>query len=102
MLINALDEYKYDDSTINSSTNISVASAEYIDQAYKDVQTPYEQLKLLYDIRMKEIQTLKEEFDGYKESTMKEIDSLKRRLTLQEAETSQVEISLRNTKSLLG
>ncbi|XP_044755654.1 myosin-1-like [Coccinella septempunctata] len=101
LLINALDEFKYDDSTMNSSTNISVASAEYIDQAYKDVQTPYEQLKLLYDIRMKEIQTLKGEFDDYKENMGREMDSLKRRLTLQEAETSQVEISLRNTKSLL-
>lgn len=102
LLINALDEFKYEDSTMNSSTNISVASAEYIGQAYKDVQTPYEQLKLLYDIRMKEIQTLKDEFDEYKEKMGKNVDSLKRRLTLQEAETSQVEISLRNTKSLLG
>ncbi|KAL3269544.1 hypothetical protein HHI36_008609 [Cryptolaemus montrouzieri] len=101
LLLNALDDFKYEDSTINSSTNISVASADCMEQAYKDVQTPYEQLKLLYDIRMREIEVLKEEFDSFRENSTKEINTLKRKLTLQEAETSQVEICLKNTKSLL-
>ncbi|KAK9879919.1 hypothetical protein WA026_008423 [Henosepilachna vigintioctopunctata] len=101
LLIHELDEFNYEDSTVNSSNNISVTSIDYIEQTYGDSQTPYEQLKLLYDIRMKEIQSLKEEFDNFKSNAKREIDNLKRKLTLQEAETSQVEISWRNTKSIL-
>lgn len=45
-----LDDF-YDDSTINSSTNVSLVSNGNLEQLYKDAITPDEQLKVLYEVR---------------------------------------------------
>ncbi|KAJ8984819.1 hypothetical protein NQ317_013018 [Molorchus minor] len=55
LLTAALDDFNYDESTINSSTNISVASSDELQRAYKNATEPDDQLKLLYGIRLKEL-----------------------------------------------
>lgn len=47
-----LDDFNYDDSTINSSTNVSLVSNGNFEQLYKDAITPDEQLKVLYEVRL--------------------------------------------------
>ncbi|XP_030749914.1 putative leucine-rich repeat-containing protein DDB_G0290503 [Sitophilus oryzae] len=96
-----LDDFKYDDSTINSSANISLASVDNFEQTYKDAITPNEQLQVLYQVRVREIQSLKEEFNKHKEKSKEEIDSLKHKNILLEAELRQTKVSLSNAEVLL-
>ncbi|KAF7280414.1 hypothetical protein GWI33_006080 [Rhynchophorus ferrugineus] len=96
-----LDDFKYDDSTINSSTNISMVSVDNIEQNYKNAITPSEQLKVLYDVRVREIQALHDEYNQYKETAKRDIDSLKHKNILFEQELRQAQISLKNSESLL-
>lgn len=94
-----MDDFKYEDSTINSSTNISTASAPDL-QNYCDV-TSNDQLKVLYDVRLREINNLRKEFDEYKLGKTKEVDNLKNKLILAEADIKQLKVSLSSAESLL-
>ncbi|VEN38732.1 unnamed protein product [Callosobruchus maculatus] len=101
LLVAKLDDFNFDESTINSSTNVSTASNEDIQNKYKYTSTPNEQLQVLYEVRTRELSKLKEEYDLYKVEKGKEIDALKNKLILGEAENYQLKISLKNAENLL-
>ncbi|KAJ8913610.1 hypothetical protein NQ315_013432 [Exocentrus adspersus] len=101
LLTNALDDFNYDDSTVNSSTNMSVASFDEIQHNYRQASDPNEQLKVLYDVRVRELNNLRKEFEDYKTQSKNDISSLKNKLLLLEAETRQLKISLKNAEDLL-
>ncbi|CAG9773057.1 unnamed protein product [Ceutorhynchus assimilis] len=96
-----LDDFNYDDSTINSSTNVSIASVDNLEQLYKEALSPDEQIKILYDVRCREILALKEEYDKFKADKSKEVNSLKNQKILLEGELRQAGISMKNLESLL-
>ncbi|XP_066157176.1 putative leucine-rich repeat-containing protein DDB_G0290503 [Euwallacea fornicatus] len=96
-----LDDFNYEDSTINSSTNTSVLSNDNLNHLYKKAITPDEQLKVLYEVRCREIETLKHDFDKVKFEKDKEIESLKKQNLLLEGEIRQLQISLKNSGNLL-
>lgn len=95
-----MDDFKYEDSTINSSTNVSIASGIDL-QNYCDASTPNDQLKILYDVRLRELTSLRKEFDEYKFEKSKEIDNMKNKLILAEAEMRQLKVTLTSTENLL-
>ncbi|KAL1512892.1 hypothetical protein ABEB36_002397 [Hypothenemus hampei] len=96
-----LDDFNFEDSTINTSTNVSIVSAENLEQVYKEAITPHEQLKVLYDVKCREIQTLKDEYEKLKAEKNKEIELVKNQKLLMESELRQVQISLKNAENLL-
>ncbi|KAJ8932780.1 hypothetical protein NQ314_014484 [Rhamnusium bicolor] len=102
LLTVALDDFNYDESTVNSSTNISVASLDEMQQNYRQASDSNEQLKVLYDVRLRELSNIKTEYDNYKGEKTREIDVLKNKLLLSEAEMRQLKISLKNANDLLG
>ncbi|CAH2001747.1 unnamed protein product [Acanthoscelides obtectus] len=101
LLVAKLDDFNFDESTINSSTNISTASNDDIQHKYKYASTTNEQLQVLYEVRTRELATLREEYEKYKAEKSKEIDNLKNKLILGEAENHQLKISLKNAENLL-
>nr|CAI5869358.1 unnamed protein product [Callosobruchus analis] len=101
LLVAKLDDFNFDESTINSSTNVSTASNEDIQHKYKYTSTPNEQLQVLYEIRTRELSALKEEYEKYKVEKSKEIDALRNKLILGEAENYQLKVSLKNAENLL-
>ncbi|XP_044270748.1 intracellular protein transport protein USO1-like [Tribolium madens] len=129
LLADGIHAFNYDDSTMNSSvTSVEANEPNYqgslrnknefkyeasgksllndvtdnsaIEQCYKDANQQ-EQLKILYDVRVREINRLQKEFDKYKEEKIKEIGILKNKATLAEAEIRHLQISLTNSESLL-
>lgn len=99
LLTAALDDFNYDESTVNSSTNISL---DEIQQNYRQASDPNEQLKVLYDVRVRELDSLRQEYNEFKVKTKKDIDVLKNKLLLSEAEMRQSKISLQSMEDVLG
>lgn len=97
-----LDDFNFDESTVNSSTNISVLSSEEIQNKYSETLNPGEQLKILCEVRTRELIKLREEYENYKKEKSREVDNLKNKVFLYEAETQQMKISLKNSEELLG
>ncbi|EFA00623.2 putative leucine-rich repeat-containing protein DDB_G0290503 [Tribolium castaneum] len=128
LLADGIHAFNYDDSTMNSSvTSVEANEPNYqgslrnksefkyegsgksflndvtdstIEQCYKDA-SQQEQLKILYDVRVREINRLQKDFEKYKEEKAKEIGVLKNKSTLAEAEIRHLQISLSNSESLL-
>ncbi|CAH0555287.1 unnamed protein product [Brassicogethes aeneus] len=100
LLHEALDDFNYDDSTINSSTNVSVASLTDVHRSYRDA-LPSDQLKVLYDVKCREIVSVKQEFDRFKVDKKKETDNIKNKLILCEADIMQLKESVKNSEGLL-
>lgn len=94
-----MDDFNYDDSTVNSSTNVSL---DDVQQNYRRASEPNEQLKVLYDVRVRELNNLKQEFDNFKAQAKKDNDASKNKLLLSEAEMRQLKVSLKNMEDLLG
>lgn len=99
LLTAALDDFNYDESTVNSSTNVSL---DEVQENYRQASEPNEQLKVLYDVRVRELNNLKQEYDNFKTQAKKDNDLLKNKLLLSEAEMRQLKISLKNAEDLLG
>lgn len=97
-----LDDFNFDESTVNSSTNISVVSTDDLQKKYCDTTSPNEQIKILYDVRLREINHLREEYENYKKEKSDEIKFLKNKIFVYEAEVQQMKISLKNSEELLG
>lgn len=96
-----MDEYNYEDSTMNSSSNVSLEEGRNLSQKYKTSSVD-DQLKVLYEVRCKEVmsltnamENLREEFNNHKAQSMKKI-------MLLEAEKEKTNMSLNNAQSLLG
>lgn len=98
-----MDEFNYDESSINSSTNVSADETDQYGfiQKYKDTSMN-NQLKVLYEVRVREIKTLSEqleniqaEFNCYKNDT-------KRQILLLEAEKDKINISYKQSQEILG
>lgn len=102
LLTAKLDDFNFDESTINSSTNISAVSIDELQNKYCDVTNPHEQMKVLYDVRLREINSLREEYENYKKEKIREIDQLKNKMFMYEAEVQQLKITLKNSEELLG
>lgn len=96
-----LDDFNFDESTVNS-TNISLLSTDELQNKYCDITNPNEQLKILYEVRLREISSLKDEYDNYKKDKTKEIDKLKNKMFTYEAEIQHMKITLKNSEELLG
>lgn len=90
---------RYEESGQSSLNDVTKHSA--VDQSYKNANQQ-EQLKILYDVRVREIKNLQDEFNKYKEEKAKEINNLKNKTILAEAENRHLQISLSNSESLLG
>lgn len=97
-----LDDFNFDESTVNSSTNISVASLDDLQNKYSETINPNEQIKILYEVRLRELNKLRGEYESYKKEKSREIDNLKNKMFIYEAEIQQMKISLKNSEELLG
>jgi hypothetical protein len=95
------NQFKYEDSEKTLLDNVSSSVSGAIEQNYKNVNQQ-DQLKLLYEVRLREINSLREEFQKFKEEKSKEISVLKNKVTLSEAEIRHLQITLSNSESLLG
>lgn len=96
-----MDEFNYDDSTMNSSGNASSAEDNHLMQKYKTASYD-DQLKVLYDVRVKEVKNLSEEVHKLREELSLQRDQLMKKLMLMEADKNQAEMSLGQSQSLLG
>ncbi|CAH1366958.1 unnamed protein product [Tenebrio molitor] len=94
------NQFKYEDSEKTLLDNVSSSVSGAIEQNYKNVNQQ-DQLKLLYEVRLREINSLREEFQKFKEEKSKEISVLKNKVTLSEAEIRHLQITLSNSESLL-
>nr|XP_023025665.1 uncharacterized protein PFB0765w-like [Leptinotarsa decemlineata] len=99
LLMAKLDDFNYDESTINSSNNVSAVSLD--DQNKYRNADQYEQLKVLYDVRLKELSALRNEYDTFKKEELREKELLKRKIITYEAEIQQTKVLLKNTNELL-
>lgn len=90
--------FNYDNASGNmdESTNVSATLA----QNYKDA-TPEEQLKVLYDVRVREINNLQDEFTTFQAEKTKEISILKNKVTLSEAEIRHLQLQNSELKEIL-
>lgn len=79
-----------------------MVSTEDIHNKYRDVANPNEQMKILYDVRLREINSLRDEYESYKKEKSKELDYVKNKMLVYEAEMQQIKISLKNSEDLLG
>ncbi|KAK9685213.1 hypothetical protein QE152_g38220 [Popillia japonica] len=104
-LTTAMDEFNYDEqSTINSSENVSVDDA-YSNQSiavqkYKTSNLD-DQLKVLYDIRVKEVKSLMEQLDQLKTEIQKQKEVNGKTVVLLEAEKDRAKISSQQAQALL-
>ncbi|KAI4467465.1 hypothetical protein MML48_2g00001181 [Holotrichia oblita] len=104
-LTTAMDEFNYDEqSTINSSENVSVDDA-YSNQSaamqrYKNSNVD-DQLKVLYDIRVKEVKSLTEQLDQLKTEIQKQKEVNGKTAILLEAEKDRARISSQQAQALL-
>ncbi|CAG9817152.1 unnamed protein product [Phaedon cochleariae] len=101
LLMTKLDDFNYDESTINSSTNNSVVSVDEIQNNYHKAINPNEQLKVLYDVRLRELNSMKIEYENNKAELISKIDSLNKKVIIYEGELHQTKISLKNAEELL-
>lgn len=95
-----LDDFSYDESTVNSSI-VSAVSCDEIQKKYLNANNHQEQLQTLYDIRLRELQALKEEHKVTVENMTINMEAMKKKLILSEAEIDQLKISYKNCDSLL-
>lgn len=101
-----MDEFNYDEqSTINSSENVSVDDA-YSNQSiavqkYKTSNLD-DQLKVLYDIRVKEVKSLMEQLDQLKTEIQKQKEVNGKTVVLLEAVKDRAKISSQQAQALLG
>ncbi|XP_018574443.1 spindle pole body component 110, partial [Anoplophora glabripennis] len=98
LLTAALDDFNYDESTVNSSANVSF---DEVQQNYRQASNPNEQLKVLYDVRVRELDSLRKEYNEFKTQAKKDIDGLKNKLLLSETEMRQIKISLKNVEDVV-
>lgn len=102
LVIKQLDDFNFDESTVNSSTNVSVLSTNELQNKYSETNNSNEQLKILCEVRTRELTELKNEYENYKIEKSREVDNLKKKLYVYEAEVQEMKISLKNAQELLG
>ena len=95
------NDFNYEDSSKAVPDNLSANSSQVTERNYKNVDQQ-EQLKVLYDVRVREINNLREEFNKFKAEKEKEMTVLKHKVTLSEAELRHCQVTLSNSESLLG
>ncbi|CAG9856655.1 unnamed protein product [Phyllotreta striolata] len=100
LLITKLDDFKFDESTVNSSL-ISAISDDAQDKFLK-AENEHEQLKVLFEVRGRELAALREEHKKVTEKLQHQVDVVKKKLTLTEAEFEQLKLSYKNSEELLG
>ncbi|GJQ78428.1 hypothetical protein Trydic_g11549 [Trypoxylus dichotomus] len=104
-LTTAMDEFNYDDqSTVNSSESVSVDDT-YNNQSatmqkYKNASLD-DQLKVLYEVRVKEVKSLTEQLEQLKAEIRKQKDSNGKTALLLEAEKDKAKISSQQAQVLL-
>ncbi|XP_063919998.1 repetitive organellar protein-like isoform X2 [Zophobas morio] len=94
------NDFNYEDSSKAVPDNLSANSSQVTERNYKNVDQQ-EQLKVLYDVRVREINNLREEFNKFKAEKEKEMTVLKHKVTLSEAELRHCQVTLSNSESLL-
>lgn len=94
-----MDEFNYDDqSTINSSTNVSVDEID--SQRYKNASMD-DQIKILYEVRVREVKTLSEQLENIRAEFTAYKNETKKRILLLEAEKDQSQVSLKQSQAIL-
>lgn len=88
------------DSKVGDPHNLISDVSTHERQLYKDSKIQ-NQLKILYDVRVREINNLREEYQNYKIEKDKEIGILKNKAILAEAEMRHIQSSLANSEGLL-
>lgn len=79
-----------------------MASTNELQNKYSEITNTNEQMKILYDVRLREINNLREEYENYKKEKIREIDQMKNKMFIYEAEVQQLKITLKNSEELLG
>lgn len=101
LIKNVLDEYDYEESTLDSTTNVSMDEAQNANYSKHSV-TEESQIRMLYQARVEEIHALKEELENVK-SQLEEATRLNtNRQALCNSELQQCKISLQQSQELLG
>lgn len=97
-----MDDFNYDESSLNSSVNVSVEETDQYGllAKYRDASID-NQLKVLYEVRVREIMTLKKqledvqnEFDHYK-------NDKKKQLILLEADKDKINITYKQAQDII-
>lgn len=94
-----MDEFNYDDqSTINSSTNVSLDEID--SHRYKNASID-DQIKVLYEVRVREVKTLSEQLENVRAEFTAYKNEMKKKILLLEAEKDQSQISLKQSQNIL-
>lgn len=101
-----MDEFNYDEqSTINSSANVSVDDTyntqNVIMEKYKNSSLE-NQLKVLYEVRVKEVKSLTEQLQKLQSEIQKQKEINGKTALLLEAEKDRAKISSQQAQMLLG
>lgn len=97
-----MDDFNYDESSVNSSTNISM------DEGNNELMEKYRntsmngQLKVLYEVRVREIMTLKKQLEELEKEYGWFKRDAKRQMLLLEEEKDKISISYKQTQDILG
>lgn len=105
LFTNALDDFNFDDqSTFNSSTNASpeqsIGTSLYLKEKFKNAGFD-EQLKVLYEARVREVRTLQEQLEKQRKDSGYERDDIARKYLLSEANKDKAEISLKQAAEII-
>lgn len=97
-----MDDFNYEDSTVNSSTNVSMDESQTnLIKKYREASHD-DQLKVLYEVRVRELKALTEELENLKKEMKHQKDQYMRHLMLSEGEKEQAKMSLQQSQGLLG
>lgn len=101
LIKNVLDEYDYEESTFDSTTNVSLDDANNADSNRQSVfEEP--QIQTLYQGRVEEVKALKQELELVKARLEEETKVNANRNALANSEIQQCKISLQQSQALLG
>lgn len=98
-----MDDFNYDESSVNSSANVSVDNTDQygVLQKYRDTSMN-NQLKVLYEVRVREVLTLKKELEDVRTEFGQYKKDNKRQLLLLEADKDMLGISYKQAQDILG
>lgn len=98
-----MDDFNYDESSINSSANISIDETDQhgLMQKYRETSMN-SQLKVLYEVRVREILTLKKQLEDVESQFEQYKKDSKRQLLLLEADKDKLSISYKQAQDILG
>lgn len=103
LIKNVLDEYDYEESTFDSTANVSLDEAQNANLNFDKQNVSEEpQIHALYQARVKEVRALNEELQNVKARLEEETKLNANKQALANSELQQCKISLQQSQELLG